>query len=247
VRLTSAGDDLFANAVDILQRAEYAVLTARQAERGEIGTVAMGFVPSAALEFIPRIVKALAECLPLVTFNPTEMMSYEIVEALRSGRMDLGLTRMPGRGDEIVCRHVVSEPFVLAVPRDHSLATQPAITVADLDGAPFVAYSAERGGYLREIHQGLFATTGISPRTAQEVSQTHTVLALVNHGIGVALVPASSAAMRMDNLAFREIDLPPRIRSDLYLAFGPKRRSPTLHRRVTEVILTELDDLAPHS
>ena len=60
VRLTSAGEDFFANAIDILQRAEHAVLTARQAERGEIGSVAMGFVPSASLEFIPRIVGAVA-------------------------------------------------------------------------------------------------------------------------------------------------------------------------------------------
>lgn len=240
VRLTSAGEDFFANAVELLQRAEYAALSARQAERGEIGTVAMGFVPSAALEFVPRIVSAVAETLPHVTFNATEMMSYEIVEALRSGRLDLGLTRMPGRRDEITCRRAISEPFILAAPRDHPLATKASVSLADLHGAPFVAYSAERGGYLREVHKGLFATAGIVPRTTQEVSQTHTMLALVNRGIGVALVPASSTAMRMQNLTYREIDLPPQFRSDLYLAFGVKRRSSSLHKRVTDLILREL-------
>jgi DNA-binding transcriptional LysR family regulator len=241
VRLTSAGEDFFANAVDILQRAERAVLTARQAERGEIGTVAMGFVPSAALEFIPRIVGALMAELPGVTFAPTEMMSYEIVEALRSGRLDLGLTRMPGRGDEITCQRVVSEPFVLALPSDHPLAGKDTVTTADLHGAPFVGYSADRGGYLREVQAGLFATVGVVPRFVQQVSQTHSILALVNRGIGVALVPASSSAMRMENLSYREIGLPPQFRSDLYLAFGPKRRSSALHRQVTAVILGALD------
>ncbi len=245
VRLTSAGEDFFANAIDILQRAEHAVLTARQAERGEIGSVAMGFVPSASLEFIPRIVGAIAAALPDVTFSPTEMMSYEIVEALRSGRLDIGLTRMAGRGDEITCRRAVSEPFVLAVPADHPLARQAEVTASDLDGAPFVAYSADRGGYLREVQSGLFASLGIAPRTMQEVSQTHSVLALVNRGIGVALVPASACAMRMDNLAYRPIDLPSRFRSDLYLAFGPKRRSSAIHQRVTTVILDELADISP--
>jgi DNA-binding transcriptional LysR family regulator len=245
VRLTSAGEDFFANAVEILQRAEHAVLTARQAERGEIGTVAMGFVPSAALEFIPRIVGALATHLPGVTFTPTEMMSYEIVEALRSGRLDLGLTRMPGRGDEIVCRRVVSEPFVLAAPRDNALATQETVTIADLHDAPFVAYSAERGGYLREVHTGLFAAAGVAPRTIQEVSQTHTILALVNQGIGVALVPASSSALRMANLTYRQIELPAQFCSNLYLAFGPKRSTSALHQRVTAAILEELSDVAP--
>ena len=172
------------------------------------------------------------------------MMSYEIVEALRSGRLDLGLTRMPGRGDEIVCHHAVSEPFVLAVPADHPLATRETVTLADLDRTPFVAYSAERGGYLREVQTGLFAAAGIAPRTTQEVSQTHTILALVNRGIGVALVPASSCALKMDNLAYRQIDLPPQFRSDLYLALGPKRRTSPLHRRVTDLILEALREVA---
>ena len=204
----------------------------------------MGFVPSAGLEFIPRIVAAVTRQLPGVSFSSTEMMSYEIVEALRSGRLDLGLTRMPGRGDEIVCHRAVSEPFMLAAPKDHPLATQETVTVADLDQAPFVAYSAERGGYLREVHTGLFAAVGIAPRTVQEVSQTHTILALVNRGIGVALVPASSSALKMDNLAYRRIDLPAQFRSDLYLALGPKRRTSPLHRRVTDLILEELRDEA---
>ncbi|MCB1491215.1 MAG: LysR family transcriptional regulator, partial [Rhodobiaceae bacterium] len=81
VRLTPAGESFLVSATDLLQRAEHAVLTARQAERGEIGAIAMGFVPSAALEFVPRIVDAMSEKLPQVSFNPTEMMSYEIVEA----------------------------------------------------------------------------------------------------------------------------------------------------------------------
>jgi len=241
VRLTSAGESFFASATDLLQRAEHAVLTARQAERGEVGAIAMGFVPSASLEFVPRIIGAMASSLPGVTFNPTEMMSYEIVEALLSGRLDLGLTRTAGRNSAIETVRVVSEPFVLAAPKDHPLAAAPAPSLADLHHARFVGYSADRGGFLREVHRGLFATAGIAPRVVQEVSQTHTILALVNRGIGLALVPASSQAMRMDNLAFRPIDMPPQFRSELFLAFGPKRRL-HLHDRVRETILEALGD-----
>ena len=93
VRLTPAGNTFLASAVEILQRAEAAILSAQQAERGEIGALAIGFVPSAALDFVPRIVVALKEQLPDVTFTATEMMSYEIVEALQSGQLDIGLTR----------------------------------------------------------------------------------------------------------------------------------------------------------
>ncbi|MEP2139257.1 MAG: LysR family transcriptional regulator, partial [Erythrobacter sp.] len=75
VRLTPAGATFRAAAIDLLERAEQAVLIARQAERGEGGTITMGFVPSAALEFVPRIVTALKRDLPDVRFTPIEMMS----------------------------------------------------------------------------------------------------------------------------------------------------------------------------
>lgn len=244
VRLTPAGESLLVSAVDLLQRAEHAVLTARQAERGETGTVEMGFVPSAALEFLPRIVAALSATLPGVTFRPSEMMSYEILESLLSGRLDFGLTRMARNDLGIETQHVVSDSFVLVVPRGHPLASAESPSLSDLDGADYVGYSEERGGYLRVVTQRLFAVSGIAPRIVQEVSQSHSVLALVNGGIGVALVPSSSQIMHMDNLVFRQIDIPEGFASDLYLASGPRRRSP-LHDKVREVIVRALADFGP--
>lgn len=187
---------------------------------------------------------ALARELPDVVFRPTEMMSYEIVEALRSGQIDMGLTRMPGSDAEVESVHVVQDGFILAVPAGHPLATAPEPRLADLHGAAFVGYADDRGGYLREVHQRLFAATGIAPRIVQEVSQTHSLLALVDSGIGVGLVPASSQAMRMARLVYREIAIPGRFASDLYLAIGPKRRA-ALYARVRAAIVTELAEFGP--
>ncbi|WP_172292033.1 LysR substrate-binding domain-containing protein [Pseudoruegeria sp. HB172150] len=236
VRLTPAGTSFLNSASDLLERAEYAVLTARQAERGEVGTVAMGFVPSAALEFVPRIVTALKEKMPGIRFDPIEMMSYEIVEALLSGRLDLGLTRTTGRNREIESDLVVREPFVLAVPTNHRLCGPGMLDLGALDGEDLVGYSAERGGFLRETHRALFATASIVPNVVQEVSQTQTIVALVNAGVGVALVPRSSMSMQMRNVAFRPVSIPPEFASSLYLNNAPNRRTP-MHARLRETIL----------
>lgn len=240
VRLTPAGESFYDSASELLQRAEHALLKARQADRGETGSIALGFVPSAALEFIPRIVTRVAQVLPDVTLNPTEMMSYEIVEAQRSGRLDLGLTRMERVRPEIARTRVVSEPFVLALPAADPLAGRPEVTLGDLDGRPFVGFSVERGGFLRETHAALFAASGISPRIVQEVSQTHTVVAMVNQGIGAALVPASARVLRMENVRYRDIALPAQYRSDLYLIYRETRRTP-LQDRMRELIVEVLE------
>lgn len=239
VRLTSAGESFFSSATDILQRAEHAILMARQAERGELGSVAFGFVPSAALDFMPRIVEAIEERLPGVTLTPIEMMSYEIIEEQRSGRLDLGLTRMERPNPEIQRVRAVSEPFIMAIPGTHPLSRAENPTISDMDGEPLVSYSAERGGFLRETQRALFASFGVAPRIVREVSQSHAVLALVNRGAGLALVPSSARVLQMENVVYREVDLPRQFRSDLFLVYGRSRPS-VLKDRVRELVLEVL-------
>ena len=243
VRLTSAGASFRSAASDLLERAEQAVLIARQAERGEAGTLTMGFVPSAALEFVPRIVTALKRDLPDVRFTPIEMMSYEISESLQSGGLDLGLTRTVGGSPSIQTTRLVREPFVLAIPKGHQL-DQPGVAAAEmLDELDFIGYSSERGGYLREIHTAIFAAVGVRPNLVQEVSQTQTLVSLVNTGLGVALVPQSAMSMKMDHLVYRKIDLPEQFCANIYLNVA-QNRDTALAQRVKTVIQIALSDVS---
>ncbi|OSP56460.1 LysR family transcriptional regulator [Pseudoruegeria sp. SK021] len=217
VRLTSAGESFYQSAVDIIKRSEHAVLNARQAERGETGSIALGFVPSAAFRFVPLIAQRMTAEMPKVTLTPIEMMGYEVIEAQRSGRIDLGLTRMESPRGEIERTRVVSEPFVLAIPKHHPLAHKPDLSISDFDGEPYISFAKDRGGYLKETLDALFFACNILPDTRLGVSQTHAVISLVNHGLGFALVPRSAQVIQMTQTVYREITLPSQFRSDMYL------------------------------
>ncbi|MGO4916361.1 LysR family transcriptional regulator [Pseudogemmobacter sp. W21_MBD1_M6] len=239
VRLTAAGTSFLFDATDILRRAEAAKLAARQAERGEAGAIALGFVPSAAIEVLPRIVSAVARAIPGVHLTLTEMMSYEQVEGLLSGKLDLGITRLPRSNQPVRMTRIYSETFVLALPRTHPLMSLDALCVEDLHDLGMIGYSTERGGFVRDMLYGFYSSRGVVPKEIQAVSQTHSVLALVNEGLGAALVPASSQSMQMANLCYRDIELPDDLRSDLYLATGPK--APTLlQSRIIGIIEAEM-------
>ncbi|MEZ5797607.1 MAG: LysR substrate-binding domain-containing protein [Paracoccaceae bacterium] len=242
VRLTAAGERFLFDAIDILKRAEAAALFARQTERGEGGALVLGFVPSATMEVIPRIVLAARERMPGLELTLREMMTYEQVEGLMAGSLELGISRLPGRAPNLVLRRVWSEPFVLAVPRQHPLAEKPELTVQDLNGVDFIGYSTERGGFLYEVLHGYLNSVGVTPKLVFSVSQSRTVMALVDAGLGLGFVPRSNARMQTDGVVFREIALPDSFRSDLYLALGPKDPSPLLLRfsqLVTETLAQE--------
>ncbi|WP_340303472.1 LysR substrate-binding domain-containing protein [Roseobacter sp. HKCCD7870] len=235
VCLTLGGESLFFSAQDILQRSEHAVLKAQQAARGEAGSIVMGFVPSAGVDVVPSIAETLAIKFPYIQFRPMEMMSYEIVEALRSSIVDFGLTRAPSEDGSVKSIEIINEPFHLAIYKTHPLAVAPNVKVSDISGTSFVGYSSDRGGFLRNLHDTLFISEGIAPKIKLEVSQTQTMLAMVNQGIGIALVPSSARKLQMANLVYREVDIDPRFNPRIYLSYNTARDS-LMHDRVARCI-----------
>ena len=230
VRLTSAGQRFLFDAIDILTRAEAAMLFARQTERGESGTVMLGFVPSATIEVVPCLVLHQLKALPGVQLKLREMMSYEQVEALLAGSLDIGITRLPHRRPALELRRVWSEPFVLVLHRSHPLVDKPEVTINDLNGVDFIGFSTERGGFLHEVVTGYLNSVGVTPNTVYSVAQSHTVMSLVNANLGVGLVPRSCHAICMPQSVIREIALPETLRSDLYMALGAKDANPLVSR-----------------
>ena len=123
----------------------------------------MGFVPLAALEFVPRMLEALARQLPDVSFHPAEMMSYEIIEALRSGELDFGLTRAPATDGAIASVPVVKEQMILATPADHPLTGADEVRLEDLSNITMIEYDSDRCGFLQQVHDTLFPPSAFSP------------------------------------------------------------------------------------
>lgn len=240
VRLTRAGDSFLASASELLQKAEAAVLFAQQAERGVLGSVTLGFVPSAGIKFVPEMIVKLAQEMPNVTFNTMEMMGYEIEDGLVSGRLDFGINRVKSKVSGVECHLLVNEPFVLAIPATHPLASLDNPKLKDLDDVAMIGYASDRGGIVRKAHAAAFSAANVSPRIVRETSHTHTVLAMVNSGLGVSLVPHSAQTMQMTNIVFRPIELPPICRSTMYLNISPHQRE-QLHMRVAEVLMRTLD------
>jgi DNA-binding transcriptional LysR family regulator len=217
-------------------------LFARQSDRGERGSLVLGFVPSATLEVVPRIVLHAAKEMPGLSLTLREMMSFEQIEGLMAGSLEIGITRLPHRGaSHLHLRRVWTEPFVLAVPKSHPLATKPDLTAQDLHGTDFIGYSTERGGFLYEVVQGFLNSVGVTPRTVFAVAQGHTIMSLVDAGIGVGLVPRSNRLVLMANTVIRELPLPDTFHSDLYIATGPKEPN-ELVTRVTRLIESALAD-----
>ncbi|EBY1389245.1 LysR family transcriptional regulator [Salmonella enterica subsp. enterica serovar Wagenia] len=226
VVLTAAGRRFFIEAQDLLQRAHVAMLNAQKMSQGNIGSVNISFVASAVYAFLPMVVARGKERYPHIDISLKEMTTGEQFEALRLRQSDIGLVRAPSALTGVSSEILVSEPFVLAVPRQHELATLSDITIAHLDKQPFIMYALSAWQPFYELLTGMFRSNNIKPDYVQYIGSTLTILSLVNAGMGMAFVPESAARILFDNIVYRHITLPAGIESLLYLAWRDDNDNP---------------------
>jgi DNA-binding transcriptional LysR family regulator len=219
VELTPAGKAFYLEARRLLHFAENARLIAQRVAQGESGLVTLGFTAASSYAFLPRLVALAKDRLPEIDLVLREMITLDQVEALQSGRIDLGFLRPPIHRLGISGKPVLREPLLLALPRNHPLTLRDAVTLADLDRQPFITYSPVEGRYFHNLLAGLFQAAGVAPVYVQYVIQTHSILALVNAGIGLAVVPESARSLHPDGVVFRAFPIEAKASAELYLAW----------------------------
>lgn len=225
VELTPAGKVFHREAERLLAIAEKARLIARRVAQGETGTVSLAFTAASSYAFLPRLVALAKSRLPEVDLVLREMVTIEQIEALQSGRVDLGFLRPPVLRSGLTGTRVLREPLLLAIPADHPLAAREAIAMTELDRLPFVTFSPVEGRYFHNLIDSQFQAAGIAPDYVQYVIQAHSMLALVSAGIGIAAVPASAQSLHPDGVVFRPF---PALdaRSELLLAWREDNANP---------------------
>ncbi len=226
VRLTAAGRSLLPEAQRILRLAETATYLTRQVAAGRAGTLKLGFTAATSHDFLPRIITAFRRLYPDVTVALREMVSKDQVEALLSGQIDAGLVRPPVTHPDLNLALAVSEPLLVAIPEPHELAKQRSLSLRDLDRVPFIMYSPHEARYFHDLLVSLFSEAGVQPNVLQQLTQIHSILALVRATLGLALVPAAAKNLRFDGIVFSDLSLPVPKQAELYLSWRRDQDNP---------------------
>lgn len=191
VELTAAGATFLVEARRTLDQADQAIVNARLAHEADANQLVLGFIDSAVYFYLPKLLSAYQRVHPNVQLTLREMTSGHQLEALESGGIQIGLLRPSRVGPRLVFEEIANERFVVAVNRDHRLAREPAIDLADLDGERFVFFRRELAPALHDQMMGLIKKAGFSPNIVQEADEARTLIGLVAAGIGIFLTTES--------------------------------------------------------
>ena len=115
VALTDAGAVLLREARPVLAQAERAVEAVQRAARGEQGELRVGFLSSVANHEMPPVVRTFRERHPGIALQTEDAAIGALVEGLREGRLDAGLSRPP-LVDDLATEIVHREPVAAVLP-----------------------------------------------------------------------------------------------------------------------------------
>lgn len=203
-RPTSAGQELVTHARAALAAAAHVREVAGELTGLLRGRVVVGMVVGCTARVLAAIVAEFARAHPGVVVDLTEGPSDDLLDGVRTGRLDLAwVGRAEGAppGVETAVLHAEDQ---LAVTTDPALPDP--LPVTRLDGRRVVVLPKGTGG--RAALDAACGDTGTAPEVAFEVSGLEMVLRLAALGLGVGIVPESVAAGAPADLRMLTLDPP---------------------------------------
>ncbi|MEA1648320.1 LysR family transcriptional regulator [Nitrospirillum sp. BR 11164] len=192
VDLTEAGRQFLNHAVVILEELELAraSMVERASRAKQLVTVAC--VPSVANHVLPDILRLYAQTHPGVRIRIIDESAGKVLDAVMEGEADIGISFLGAQNAEVDFTPIRSEPYVLAVRRDHPLAAATAARWDGLEAERLIAVSLNSGN--RILIENVLAGLPRRPTIHYEANHVAGALGLVSAGLGVAVLPALALA-----------------------------------------------------
>ena len=199
VNLSEAGKAFLPHAKAILARLDDARDHVQRVAAGLEGRVQVGLAGSHFLGRFPAFIQQFRRLRPAIEVALHEMTPAEHLRALRDGRLDVSVSRNPLNDGHISAALLWQDPVVVALPPEHRLATRRRLNLGQLKDEDFVFLRLDSSSFAKRLYEAC-VQTGFTPRIAQQVVEVQAALNLVAAGLGVALVPASMAALHTNSV-----------------------------------------------
>ncbi|GLX18502.1 MULTISPECIES: LysR family transcriptional regulator [Streptomyces] len=195
VRLTDAAHLVLRHTEAVFAQLERADAELTGYRSGESGEVRVGAFSTAVPVLVVPAVAALRLTHPGIELRVRETEAAESYELLSAGTVDLALSlaaHAPTARDTRFTRiTLLEDPLDVALPPDHPLAAAPVLRLADLSADRWI-YGGS--GPWSEITRSACEPAGFVPEQAHSASGWTAILAMVEAGMGVALVPRMVSA-----------------------------------------------------
>ena len=211
VRLSPEGKRILPAVRDILSAEERLRETVSSLHGLSTGTIRVASFTSVAVHWLPSMLKAFQAQYPQIRFKLLNGDYHDVEQWLEEGSVDLGFVSLPTRAPGKVTP-LMEDRLLVILPRDHPLASLPNFPIGYARQEPFISLLESSDHDLRRA----LDAEGIRPHIRFITKDDYAIIAMVEQGLGIAIMPELLLRGRTDNIA--ALELKPQARRTIALA-----------------------------
>jgi LysR family transcriptional regulator, cyn operon transcriptional activator len=189
VRLTDAGKVALRYALRILSEAEEMREKVTGREKALAGRVRVAAATQALVYlFAPLFEEFMDKFETVELLFRTTVSTEQTVEDILEGVADVGFASLAVYSPVLQVTEIFDDELVLVVSKKHRLAKETEIFVKHLEKERWILF--ERGASIRRATDDFFKKVKIEPETALESNDTYFIKLMIEHGLGVSLMPS---------------------------------------------------------
>ncbi|SAK41053.1 LysR family transcriptional regulator [Caballeronia pedi] len=188
VALTGVGRQFLPMARQQISQLGTMLSSIREIAEKRFGKVRLASIPTVVNRVLPDVLRRYAEKYPQVGVQIFDGNHDFVLGQVRAGLAEFGISLDPGDDEDLSFEPLLADRYVLAVHREHAWAARESVSLGDLRGARLVIGGRDSGNRL--LLELLLGHESISLRWFYEVEHISCVVALVDAGLGCAIVPS---------------------------------------------------------
>ncbi|MCM3702820.1 LysR family transcriptional regulator [Paenibacillus macerans] len=201
VRLTSSGERLFHFFQGIQQLNERLHQEIALIKGLVAGTVKLGVFSSVSIHWLPGMVKAFNAKFPHIEVKLHDGHYQEIEQWLATGHVDIGFVSLPTL-QPLDAIELKKDRMFCVLPPGHALADQSVISLDQIINEPFIIPSSGCDADVRRIFMKYKGPLNIK----YELEDDHAIMSMVEHGLGISILPEMILAHMTHNLCLRPLE-----------------------------------------
>src|SRR3954470_9474135 len=189
VKLSQAGKVALEYAERMLDDAETLKERVSGREHAPTGRVRAAAATQAFVHLFASLFESFMREHPGVELSfRTTVSTDQTVTDILNGAGDVGFASMPVYAPSLQMTQLFEDELVLVVGRAHKLATRHEATIKEVERERLILF--ERGASIRRATEDFFKRVQISPEMALESNDTYFIKLMVEHGMGISLLPS---------------------------------------------------------
>ena len=196
VSVTPLGEEIIRQAQATLESAASIKEIARRGKDPLTGPLRLGVIYTIGPYLLPDLVRNAIDHVPQMPLMLHENFTVRLLEMLRTGELDCTILAEPFPDTGLAIAPLYDEPFMVAVPRHHPLASRASISSAELKQQTMLLLGT---GHCFRDHVlevcpefARFSSDTEGIRKSFEGSSLETIKHMVASGMGITVVPQLS-------------------------------------------------------